>query len=148
MQSPDLNRYEQGRLRGLQTYCQPRNGYRIGNRNGRYNGVCPKPLEKAFLQAIEEGKQLYQFKQVVHKEESKLKDAYELLDQIEKKMADKENALIQEGIGSTRRKQLLNEIRQLEDEQQKQLSVVTAQEEELSALKQNLSEMQDHNPYP
>src|SRR5687768_11835056 len=37
----DLSLYQTGREQGLQEYCQPANGYRLGIRGGSYGGVCP-----------------------------------------------------------------------------------------------------------
>lgn len=146
--SPDLNRYEKGRLKGLQTYCQPRNAYRIGTRNGRYGGVCPKRLEKPFLQAIEEGRRVYRLNQSVRAESSRLKKAYEQIDEVEKLIVDKENELVRDGTGRVRRRQLLNEIKDHEYEHGTLLEEIAAQEENLNELKQQLSDLKAQNPYP
>jgi len=57
--STDLSAYQQGRLQGLQEYCKPANGYRLGVRGGSYYGVCPANLEPAFVTAFDSGHQLY-----------------------------------------------------------------------------------------
>src|SRR6516162_3490156 len=53
--STNLELYQQGRDQGLQEYCQPANGYRIGVGGGGYAGVCPANLEPAFLGAFNSG---------------------------------------------------------------------------------------------
>jgi hypothetical protein len=55
----DLSAYQAGRETGLQEYCQPSNGFRVGARGDVYQGVCPAPLEPAFLASYEPGHQLY-----------------------------------------------------------------------------------------
>ncbi|MDN0074914.1 DUF2799 domain-containing protein [Crenobacter sp. SG2303] len=45
----DRDAYLTGRARGLQDYCTPDNGTRVGLRGERYYGVCPKEREDAFL---------------------------------------------------------------------------------------------------
>lgn len=57
--STDLSLYQQGRQEGLREYCQPANGYRLGVRGGSYGGICPAPLQGAFVAAFESGHQLY-----------------------------------------------------------------------------------------
>ena len=53
--SPDLDAYLYGRNEGLQTYCQPRRGFDLGNRGVRYENVCPSNLEAAFVNAYQDG---------------------------------------------------------------------------------------------
>jgi len=55
----DLTAYQQGRLQGLQEYCKPANGYRLGVRGANYYGVCPASLEPGFVAAFDSGHQLY-----------------------------------------------------------------------------------------
>jgi len=45
----DRDAYLAGREQGLQSYCTPDNGTRVGLRGERYYGVCPKDREDAFL---------------------------------------------------------------------------------------------------
>src|SRR5215831_6083200 len=54
----DLDQYQAGRARGLQEYCKPANGYRLGSRGGSYGGVCPAEMEDGFVHAFEVGHQL------------------------------------------------------------------------------------------
>lgn len=55
----DFAAYQAGRDDGLREYCQPANGYRVGVNGQDYAGVCPAPLERAFLSAYEAGHELY-----------------------------------------------------------------------------------------
>jgi uncharacterized small protein (DUF1192 family) len=68
----DLSLYQEGRAEGLQEYCQPANGYRLGVRGGSYGGVCPVELEDRFLPAFEAGHQLYSLRARVSNAESQL----------------------------------------------------------------------------
>ena len=45
----DRQAYLAGRAEGLQSYCTPENGQRVGERGERYEGVCPANLEPGFL---------------------------------------------------------------------------------------------------
>ena len=57
----DLASYQAGRAAGLQEFCQPSNGYRIGAQGYDYRGVCPAPLENAFLAAYQSGHELHMY---------------------------------------------------------------------------------------
>jgi hypothetical protein len=54
-----LESYSEGRQAGLQVYCQPANGFRLGNNADEYQGVCTGAAEADFLRAYEEGKQIH-----------------------------------------------------------------------------------------
>lgn len=43
--------YMQGRSEGLESFCRPENGARLGAEGIRYTGVCPAHLERDFLAA-------------------------------------------------------------------------------------------------
>lgn len=68
----DLALYQRGRAEGLQEFCQPSNGYRLGVRGGSYGGVCPAELEHRFLSAFEAGHQLYSLRARVSNAEAHL----------------------------------------------------------------------------
>lgn len=54
--------YQDGRARGLRSYCRPDRGFDAG-RNGRdYRGVCPAEAEAAFLAEYRIGRRLYDLK--------------------------------------------------------------------------------------
>jgi hypothetical protein len=52
--------YLAGHGQGLELYCRPQNGYRLGTQGYRYAGVCPAQLEGAFLAAHGDGYGLYE----------------------------------------------------------------------------------------
>lgn len=57
--APDLDLYQAGRREGLNEYCRPANGFRVGARGAGYGGVCPAELEAEFVGAYESGFQLH-----------------------------------------------------------------------------------------
>ena len=57
---PDRDLYEEGRGRGLETFCTGQNGVRLGRQGYSYNGVCPRTLEPAFLAAFDFGRSLHE----------------------------------------------------------------------------------------
>jgi uncharacterized small protein (DUF1192 family) len=68
----DLTQYQKGREQGLREYCQPTNGYRVGVNGGSYAGICPAELETAFLDAYEDGHELYTLRSRVSNTEARL----------------------------------------------------------------------------
>ena len=57
--TPDFQAYQSGRTEGLKEYCQPQRGFNLGERGGRYNGVCPSHLETQFLDGFRTGARLH-----------------------------------------------------------------------------------------
>ena len=64
---PDQKRYFQGRDQGILHYCTPDNGFQEGRLGRQYRNACPAHLEYRFLQAYEQGKQLYDVEQDIEK---------------------------------------------------------------------------------
>src|SRR6478609_9316856 len=46
--TPDLSAYQAGRSEGLQEFCRPQNGFRLGANGGSYGGQCPAELDPDF----------------------------------------------------------------------------------------------------
>ncbi|MCU0757659.1 MAG: DUF2799 domain-containing protein [Steroidobacteraceae bacterium] len=53
--APDRDRWIEGRERGLDRFCTARNGYRIGEVGGRYDGVCFAGAELEFRRGYDLG---------------------------------------------------------------------------------------------
>jgi len=59
--TPDRDAWLRGREQGLEIYCEPRNGFQIGESGGYYSsGVCRDFDEGAFISAVQEGRELYE----------------------------------------------------------------------------------------
>jgi Protein of unknown function (DUF2799) len=57
--TPDLNAYQTGREQGLREYCQPQNGYRLGENGNDLPGFCPADLAGNFEDAYRDGFELF-----------------------------------------------------------------------------------------
>jgi hypothetical protein len=145
--TPDFNAYEKGRQKGLAEWCSPRNANRIGLTGGTYNGVCPKNLEPAFLQALNQGKAVYAYEKEYRNQNQTLKKMYADLDGIDRKIADLEAELISNGVSPRRRKALLEEIRLREEDRRLLLMNITAAEKTVADMRNNLEQMKADNPY-
>lgn len=145
--TPDFEAYERGRRQGLQEWCTPQNGYALGVRGKLYNGVCPKALEPAYLEAYNQGKAVFAYSKELNIQEKKLKGLYTDLDTLDKMLADKEARLIGDNISPRRRKKLLKEIRMVEKDRRMLLHSITDQENYVAEMQENLAQMQSQKPF-
>ena len=146
--APDFDRYEKGRLVGLQEYCTPQKGYGLGASGKSYTYVCPEDLEKDFQEGYELGKELYGAQMTVNRQKSDLKKMHRDLAAVKQKLNDYETELVRDnGIGPKRRRYLLEEIKILTNEEQVLEAEIIGQEERLEISKRNLHEIRAHNPY-
>ena len=53
---PDSTAYFQGRVQGLQVYCSPSNGYRLGLEGGEASNICPPGLREQFFAEFNRGR--------------------------------------------------------------------------------------------
>lgn len=56
---PDRQGYFEGRSEGLAVLCTKTQGYQFGRDGGKYEYVCPRALEEAFLEGYRPGNRLY-----------------------------------------------------------------------------------------
>ena len=54
--APDEAAYFEGRVAGLQAYCAPTNGYRLGVEGAEHTEICPPGLREAFLAEYRRGR--------------------------------------------------------------------------------------------
>lgn len=92
--TPDFSAYQNGRDQGLNEYCQPNRGFRVGSDGGSYNGVCNVNLEADFLDAYNAGYQLYTLRSNVNRATSTIHSNENELDRIEDKLLRNGAALI------------------------------------------------------
>ncbi len=52
----DDSAYFEGRVAGLQAYCAPTNGYRLGVEGAAHTNVCPPGLREEFLAEFDRGR--------------------------------------------------------------------------------------------
>ena len=113
--TPNLARYLEGREAGLQKYCEPRNGYRLGRAGTSYAGVCPPGLEGAFLQSYGAGRELYKMQQNIHRLGRRIKSRQVELRDLHEHIADKQAELIAAGTTPSQRALLLTQLLDLQE---------------------------------
>lgn len=145
--APDFERYESGRLKGLEQWCKPRNGYYLGIRGQRYNGVCPDHLAPAFVDALNRGRAIYDYEKQVKKNENELGKMLAALEAMDEDIRALEDEMVSDGVSPRRRLKLLDEIRMLEDDRSFQMNDIAEMEHTLNDMRTNLERMRTDHPY-
>src|SRR5512134_1375830 len=101
--TPNLAAYMEGRSRGLQEFCQPKNGFRVGLRGGGYANVCSGPAEPAFVDSYRYGRQIHDARAELRSTQSRLRSAREGLAYTESGMASVTTELVLPGVPTDRR---------------------------------------------
>lgn len=57
--APSRSEYMAGWDEGVREYCDPSNGFHVGERGWTYNNVCPHDLRSGFLAGYQQGRTLY-----------------------------------------------------------------------------------------
>jgi hypothetical protein len=135
--TPDMERYEQGRLAGLQEYCTPINGFKLGKAGDQLNPVCKPPFADEFKQAWSQGIEIFNANTELRKSERVLNKHQKYMSTLQQQIDDTEAELIKDGISSKRRKSLLEELKALGAEREDA-------ESELSYLRDKVDENRDY----
>lgn len=110
---PDLELYRAGHEEGLQTYCHPQNGYRLGENGGRYNGVCANNNESQFVAAYEEGRTLYTLRSDVNSLAAELARSRDELLEIDQQIERETLRMIGSGLTAEERLAILSDTKAL-----------------------------------
>ena len=113
--TPNLARYLEGREIGLQKFCEPGNGYRLGRAGTGYAGVCPSRLEGDFLRSYSAGRELYDMQQNINRLGRRIKSRQAELKNVNDDIADKQAELIAAGATASQRALLLKQLLDLQE---------------------------------
>ncbi len=134
----DMDSYRQGWSEGLRVYCQPQNGFNVGSRGASYNGTCPSDLEPAFAEAYQAGRHLHQLQSGVRSAESRIQARRNALAKASDERKAAEAELIADDTEAMRRIVLLNEIRELAEQQGKLETEIVELEREKAVSEERL----------
>jgi hypothetical protein len=146
--TPNLALYSEGRERGLQEYCQPKNGFRVGLHGGGYASVCPGPTEAAFVNGYRWGRQIHDARSDLRGTQSRLRGARDGLVQTEAAMAGVSAEIVLPKVPTERRAFLAQELVRLTQERAEllvRIDELTARAHQLSISVQDLERQ---SPYP
>jgi len=108
---PDLDAYNNGRAEGLQQYCIPANGYKLGLSGNTYNGACSGYNESQFLGAFDTGKELLQEKNELHRMVREFNNRQEYQIDLQNKLEEKENLIVSGKLSIDQARLLLHETK-------------------------------------
>jgi len=111
--TPDLERFLAGRDAGLQRYCEPRNGYRLGRNGTGYGGICPQRLDGEFTRSYQDGRELYDTEQNIHRLGRRIDASQSDLKHLNAELAHKQADLVAVGTLPAQRALLLLEVVEL-----------------------------------
>jgi len=136
--APDLERYRQGRRQGLQEYCRPANGFRVGARGVAYQGVCPAELEAAFMTAHQSGARLHLLESRVAQADYSLRAKQRELEALEESMLQNSLVVVSAESTAEERAQALLDTRRMAEDSGRLKSEVRQLESDRQVLAQDL----------
>jgi hypothetical protein len=113
--TPDLARFMAGRDAGLERFCEPRNGFRLGRAGTNYAGVCPPRMEGEFLRAYGAGREIHDVQQNINRLNRRIDAMQADLKSLNEDIADKQSELIHVGTTPPRRALLLGQMLELQE---------------------------------
>lgn len=114
---PDRQEYLAGWEQGVRQYCQPDNGFAVGERGAGYNNVCPAHLQGAFQEAYEEGRQLYEAQAAIEEFKRAIARKSDRLQQIAAQRTSAEADLVDDAATAAERRELLELTKTLSREE-------------------------------
>ena len=144
--TPDLQMYQSGRLEGLQEYCTPQKGYKLGLSGRSYNHACQGKLEEPFQMAYNSGRDIYLFKKDLSKEERHLDQLNQQMAELKDHIRKKESELSPNNTDKNT-KMILDEIRYLDRKKRKLRYSIIRQEDLINEMHHTLSDMKTQSWY-
>ena len=128
--APDRAAYMLGWKEGAGEYCQPNNGFYIGERGWSHNNICPPELRAGFLTAYQEGQDLYQARLAVSNLEWEIDQTSDRLEAIKSEIISAGAAQLNGELSLEERVQLGARVQRVLDDQarlNKELPVLEAE---------------------
>lgn len=112
---PEFDAYQAGRSMGLQEFCRPASGFRLGTRGAGYGGVCPTELEAEFVDAYVAGLQLFSLQARVNDAARQVAAWRREIDDIEHRLAQHAVLIVSSDATPEQRAEALVDTRQLSE---------------------------------
>lgn len=139
--TPDRNAYLAGWEDGVDQYCQPANGFNLGQRGSGYSNVCPARLQSAFHAAYQDGRRLWEARSEVNQIAGAIADRERRLDQIKAEMAAITGAMLEAEWTIADRAQMLITAKDLGEEQGRLANEIEELEVELAVKRERLDDL-------
>jgi len=144
---PDLDAYQAGRREGLQQYCVPANGFRLGDAGRAYNAVCPAANERAFRGAYNTGRDIYLARSRVNSTQSQIQQKQQAIQSLETDRQDRLTGMVGRGVSSEQRVQMLYDVTSIEKDIHAANADIAALERDLEQQQAQLDQLLYSSPY-
>jgi len=114
---PDRAGYMAGWEEGIREYCEPNNGFDVGERGQGHNNVCPEDLRGSFLDAYHQGRSLYLARVAVDNVDRALAQKSARLESVKSEIVSVAAAQFSGTLMPAERMELLARLQRLNDEQ-------------------------------
>jgi len=139
--APDRAAYMSGWEQGVREYCEPGNGFQIGERGRSHNNICPADLRAGFLTAYREGQRLYQARASVASLEWEIDQTNSRLEAIKSEIISAGAAQLNPELTVTERVELGTRVQRLLDEQTRLKQELPDLEAELAVKSRELDQL-------
>ena len=139
--APSRSAYMLGWEEGAREYCQPNNGFHVGERGWSHNNICPPELQSGFLTAYQEGQRLYQARVAVSNLEWEIDQKTNRLSVIKSEVISAGAAQLNPELTVEERVQLGARVQQLLDEQARLKQEIPDLEAELGIKSRELDQL-------
>ena len=114
---PDRTEYLAGWEDGVRQFCQPNNGFAVGESGRDFVSVCPQGMQDAFYEAYQEGRRLHLAEAEIEAVNRQISQKEYRLEQLDAELADTEAELIADDTSKFDRVHLLDRTRALASRQ-------------------------------
>jgi len=139
---PDRAAYMAGWEQGVREYCEPNNGYDVGERGYGYNNVCPDAQREAFLAAYHDGRALYLARTEVSDLQQQIYQREGRLEEIKTELVSSAAQQFDPLLTPVARVDLLASMQRLADEQGRINAELPQMRQELAAKSQQLAALE------
>ena len=144
---PDLDAYTTGRKEGLRQYCIPVTAYKKGLYGYSYNGVCAGYNERAFLNAYNNGLEVYKAKKILNNIKKDYSKEESYISSLEMELHDKEHILVSGRLTKVKALILLNETKDIAEELGKAKINLELLGDDISKQLQHVNYLTNQNSY-
>ncbi|MCZ6616489.1 MAG: DUF2799 domain-containing protein [Gammaproteobacteria bacterium] len=135
---PDRHGYKLGWEEGIREYCEPYNGFSVGEHGNGHNNVCPSDLRAEFLTAYQEGRSLYLARMEVANLERAITRKVNRLEQIKAEIISTATAQLNPVLTTVERIELLARTERLNTERVRIREEIPALEQDLAIKARHL----------
>ena len=139
--SPDRNAYLAGWEDGVDQYCQPANGFNLGERGAGFSNVCPARLQSAFQAAYQDGRRLYLAASEVREIANAISTRERRLDEIKSELAAIAGGMLDGESTAADRAQMLLTAKDLGEEQGRLSAEIEELEAEMAVKSERLEDL-------